>query len=194
MATTVLSKVGFGGTNKFGIYEVTGGTAGTTAEILIQELEGVAITGYPTKGAVVMDLTARNSSSAMNTYLSTRITPASTETVTVTFEDGSQIQDSTASGAVTKDIVIYALKKAQSETVVRVFVGLAIVSGDTGSVTTSAGAFNETPLQFTSVATEEAITIPILAFTEMGLQYESPAEPYVLAVGSYGAWIDCTVL
>ena len=54
-ATTVLSKVGFSGTNTFGVFGVTGATANTPAVITINTLEGVAITGHPNKGAVVID-------------------------------------------------------------------------------------------------------------------------------------------
>jgi len=187
-ATTVLSKVGFGGTNKFGVFEVTGGNAGATAEILIQELEGVAITGHPNKGAVVIDLTARVNDSAMATFLDSRITTASTETVSVVFEDGSQIQESQASGSVTSDVIIYPLKKPQAEATTRVFVGLAIVSGDTGSVTTASGAFNETPLQFSTVAVESTITVPAAAFTLMGISNAT----LTLVPGSYGEWLSCT--
>lgn len=187
-ATTVLSKVGFGGTNRFGIFEVTGSTATVPAEIILQELEGVAITGHPNKGAVVIDLTSRNNSSALNTYLDSRITTASTETVSVTFEDGSQIQESQASGSVTSDVVIYPTKKPQAEGTCRVYVGLAIVSGDSGSITTTAGAFNETPLQFTSIAVESTIVIPDTAFTAVGVTRAS----YTLVPGSYGEWIDAT--
>ena len=188
MATTVLSKVGFGGTNKFGVFEVTGSNAGSSAEILIETLEGVSITGHPNKGAVVIDLTARDNSSAMATFLDERITTASTETVTVTFEDGSQIQESQASGQTISDVLIYPLKKPQSEATTRVFVGLGIVSGDSGSVTTTSGAFNETPLQFTTVAVESTITIPAAAFTQMGVTLGTQT----LAPGSYGEWFSAT--
>ena len=187
-ATTVLSKVGFGGTNRFGIFEVTGSTATVPAEIIVQEIEGVAITGHPNKGAVVIDLTARVNDSAMATYLDSRITTASTETVTVTFEDGSQIQDSQASGTVVSDVIIYPTKKPQSEATTRVFVGLAIVSGDSGSITTTSGAFNETPLQFTTVAVESTITIPNTAFTAVGITQAT----MTLTPGSYGEWLSCT--
>jgi hypothetical protein len=188
MATTVLSKVGFGGTNKFGVFEVTGGNADASPEILIETLEGVSITGHPNKGAVVIDLTARDNSSAMATFLDTRITTASTETVTVTFEDGSQIQESQASGSVTSDVLIYPTKKPQAEGTTRVFCGLGIVSGDSGSITTTSGAFNETPLQFTTIAVESTITIPAAAFTAVGVTLSTQS----LAPGSYGEWYSAT--
>jgi hypothetical protein len=187
-ATTVLAKVGFGGSNKFGVFEVTAGNATLPAEILIQELEGVAITGHPNKGAVVLDLTARVNNSAMATYLDSRITTATTDTVSVVFEDGSQIQQSQASGTVTSDVIIYPLVKPQSEGTTRVFVGLGIVSGDSGSVTTSQGAFNETPLQFTTIAVESTITIPNTAFTAVGVTNAT----MTLTPGSYGEWLSCT--
>lgn len=188
-ATTVLSKVGFSGTNAFGVFGVTGGNASTTPVITINTLEGVAITGHPNKGAVVIDLTARDNSSAMASFLDTRITTASTETVSVVFEDGSQIQESQASGSVTSDVIIYPLKKPQAEATTRVFVGLGIVSGDSGSVTTAQGAFNETPLQFTTIAVESTITVPTQAFTAMGVTYSTAL---VLAPGSYGEWVSAT--
>lgn len=160
MSAVVQPKVAIGGSGQVFAFEVTGGVADTSAEIVFDRIVGKSQVGHEKKGAVTYEITSHQADETTFAFIDSRITSSPTEPIVVDYENGDKSTVSQASGSVVADVYAVPYPKTGVDTKRRVFFGLGILSGDSGNITTGFNALNEAPLAFTTIQTSTQVTIP----------------------------------
>jgi hypothetical protein len=160
MSSVLQPKVAIGGSGLVYAFEVTGGTANTTAEMTFDRIVGKSQVGQEKKGAVTYEITSHQADQTTFEYIDSRITSSPTEPIKVDYENGDSSTVSQASDSTIQDLFAVPYPLTGVDTKRRVFFGLGILSGDSGNISSGFNALNEAPLAFTTVQTKTAITIP----------------------------------
>jgi hypothetical protein len=127
------------------------------------KLENHSVVGHPKKGSVVIDLSSKQLTKAIEeSVYATYIHSYDTAISEFTYEDGSK--DTLSAGYTSAPSFVACLYSGKVDTDVRMLVGQGFLSGDTGNSSTGANALLTSPMQITLKPFTTAVVMPATAF------------------------------